>query len=502
MSTTTSATSNAISALGAGSGMDVKALANSLVDAERAPRKDIIDKKISKSEAGISGYSAIKFVFEGLKTSLMDIKDQSDFSSITPRNSQSAAFTVTASATASAGSHTVNVTSLAKAERKLTAGFTTTTTPINNGEAFNLNLSIHGGANQPISVAAGKDTPSGIVAAINEANLGVKAQLVNTGEAGAPYKIMVTGQTGALNDFELSAEPVAPATTLSAETSVLFNTRLQSAANGVVSVDGMNLTPSSNQLTDLIPGVTLDLYATTTGDASVDLIRDTSSVKTKVAALVKAYNDANTMLNTVSDAKSSVETYGGSLAGNSVVNSLRTQMRELIFPDMLDASNLNIVQMTDEVKNQTRFDQIYASTEYNEFVNLVYERVQFGTMTAFFLVFFIVGYLFYGSFFAAVGATSGSESDGQQFVLPIIFLLCFSLYAGYFALQNPESSLTTFFHYLPFTSPVVVMVKLAQGYAPEQSLQIYISLLILVIEYQQFNSNLNLNVLLPSKFHF
>ena len=156
-------------------------------------------------------------------------------------------------------------------------------------------------------------------------------------------------------------------------------------------------------------------------------------------------------------------------------------MRELIFPDLLDASNMDIVQMTDEVKNQTRLDQLYASSEYNEFVNLVYERVQFGTMTAFFLLFFIVGYLFYGSFFAAVGATSGSESDGQQFVLPIIFLLCFSLYAGYFALQNPESSLTTFFHYLPFTSPVVVMVKLAQGYAPEESMQIYIALIVLVV---------------------
>ena len=156
-------------------------------------------------------------------------------------------------------------------------------------------------------------------------------------------------------------------------------------------------------------------------------------------------------------------------------------MRELIFPDMLDASNMDLVQMTEEVKNQTRLDQLYAASEYNEFVNLVYERVQFGTMTAFFLLFFIVGYLFYGSFFAAVGATSGSESDGQQFVLPIIFLLCFSLYAGYFALQNPESSLTTFFHYLPFTSPVVVMVKLAQGYAPEESMQIYVALIILLI---------------------
>ena len=75
---------DAISALGAGSGMDVKALATNLVEAERAPRKSIIDKKISKSEAGISGYSAIKFVLEGLKTSLMDLKDQSDYISLKP----------------------------------------------------------------------------------------------------------------------------------------------------------------------------------------------------------------------------------------------------------------------------------------------------------------------------------------------------------------------------------------------------------------------------------
>jgi flagellar hook-associated protein 2 len=320
---TTTASTNAISALGAGSGMDVKALATSLVEAERAPRKDIIDKKIAKAEGGISGYSAIKFVLDGLKTSLMDIKDQSDFATITPRNSQTNSFTITASATASAGSHSVTVSSLATAQRRLSDGFAASSTSVNGGSGFDLSLSIHGGAAQTISVAAGKDTPGGIVAAINTANLGVKAQLVNTGEANNPVKIILTGATGALNDFTVSS-PVA---------GVNFDTSLQSAANGVVNVDGMNLTPSTNQLTDLIPGVTLDLYAPTTGPASVDLIRDTSAVKTKMAALVKAYNDANTMFNTVSDPKSTVETYGATLAGNSVVNTIRTQMREIMFTD-------------------------------------------------------------------------------------------------------------------------------------------------------------------------
>ena len=154
-------------------------------------------------------------------------------------------------------------------------------------------------------------------------------------------------------------------------------------------------------------------------------------------------------------------------------------MRETLFPDMLDASNL--VQMTQELKEQTAMDQFLGGIEYNQFVDLVYERIQFGTMTTYFLLFFIVGYLFYGAFFAAIGATSGSESDGQQFVLPIIFLLCFALYAGYYSLQNPESTMATVFHYLPFTSPVVVMVKLAQGYEPGQVYQLYLSLIVLIL---------------------
>lgn len=154
-------------------------------------------------------------------------------------------------------------------------------------------------------------------------------------------------------------------------------------------------------------------------------------------------------------------------------------MREMLFPDMMDASNL--VQMTNDVKDQAQMDQIFAAKEYNEFVDLVYERVQFGTMTVYFLLFFVTGYLFYGAFFAAVGATSGSESDGQQFVLPIIFLLCFALYAGYYSLQNPDSSMATIFHYLPFTSPVVVMVKLALGYEPGQAYEIWLSLFVLIL---------------------
>lgn len=155
-------------------------------------------------------------------------------------------------------------------------------------------------------------------------------------------------------------------------------------------------------------------------------------------------------------------------------------MRENIFPDMLDASHMNVQELAIDAAEQSYQESHFAAREYNQFVELVFERLQFTNLLGFFLLFFAVGYLFYGALFAAVGATTGSESDGQQFVLPLIFLLCFALYAGYFALNYPESALATVFHYLPFTSPVVVMVKLTQGYGPGEGYQLYVSLLILI----------------------
>jgi len=156
-------------------------------------------------------------------------------------------------------------------------------------------------------------------------------------------------------------------------------------------------------------------------------------------------------------------------------------MRETMFPDMYDAANINIVEATNAVNGQTVQEQMYASSNYNHVVDLVYERINFSTMITFFILFFMGGYLFYGSFFAAIGSTSGTESDGQQFVLPILLILSLAAYAGYYTIVNPESRLTAIFHYLPFTSPVVVLVKLAQGYEPGQAYQIWVSFIILFI---------------------
>jgi ABC-2 type transport system permease protein len=156
-------------------------------------------------------------------------------------------------------------------------------------------------------------------------------------------------------------------------------------------------------------------------------------------------------------------------------------MREFIFQNSLDLTAMVNVQMTEQVKNTTLLDQLVRGNEQNDFLNLIYERVQFGTMNFYFVLFFLASYLFYGAFFTAIGATAGSESDGQQFIVPILLLLLIAAYSGYFCLHNPDSNLTYFFQYLPFTAPIVAMVKLAIGYEPGTVFQLYLSLFSLIL---------------------
>ena len=77
---------NFVQALGAGSGIDSKALAKDLVEATRAPAKALIDEKIARSEARISGYGVIRYSLNELKNAYAALNDLSDFTSLQSTN--------------------------------------------------------------------------------------------------------------------------------------------------------------------------------------------------------------------------------------------------------------------------------------------------------------------------------------------------------------------------------------------------------------------------------
>ena len=96
-------TTNIVNTLGAGSGIDTKALATSLVEAERAPRKERIDTKKTETEARISAYGTIKFSLSELKTAFEAINDANELGSLQVSNSQSNAVKVSADSSATTG---------------------------------------------------------------------------------------------------------------------------------------------------------------------------------------------------------------------------------------------------------------------------------------------------------------------------------------------------------------------------------------------------------------
>jgi flagellar hook-associated protein 2 len=164
-------------------------------------------------------------------------------------------------------------------------------------------------------------TPAGVARAINDKKLGVTAQVVNTGDSSNPFKLVVSGATGQNQSFKLAS-------------SALNLTTISSAADAEVVVDGVSLKRSSNTITDAINGVTLNLKSTTPGGvapmpAVLDIGLDASSLKTKMTDLVSSFNDNSDLLNQVSNAKSTLEIYGGTLVGDFTVRTVRQTLRSL-----------------------------------------------------------------------------------------------------------------------------------------------------------------------------
>ncbi len=77
-----------------------------------------------------------------------------------------------------------------------------------------------------------------------------------------------------------------------------------------------------------------------------------------------------------------------------------------------------------------------------------------------FVIYFIGGYMLYASLFAAFGSAVDQQSDANQFMTPLMMVIVFSLMIGQTCIQNPDGTLGVVCSIIPFTSPIVMMVRL------------------------------------------
>lgn len=82
------------------------------------------------------------------------------------------------------------------------------------------------------------------------------------------------------------------------------------------------------------------------------------------------------------------------------------------------------------------------------------------TLAVNFLLYFIGGYLLYSSLFAAIGSAVNQQEDTQQFMTPMMIFMVFALYAGMYSIENPDGPLAFWCSFIPFTSPIVMMIRM------------------------------------------
>jgi len=107
--------------------------------------------------------------------------------------------------------------------------------------------------------------------------------------------------------------------------------------------------------------------------------------------------------------------------------------------------------------NEQVIDQ--GAAEFSAMFNSI-KAINFPLVLGMFVFYFLGGYLLYAAMFAAIGAAVDNETDTQQFMLPVTIPLVLGIIVMVSAINNPNGSLAYWFSLIPFTSPIVMMVRI------------------------------------------
>lgn len=184
------------------SGIDSKGIIDSLVNAARASTS-ILEKQNTKSQTKLDLVRTFNTKLLSTQLDLSALKSSNTFATPTVTSSDDDTLTATATSTANAGSFQITVDQIAVAQQLTTGGFSSATSSIGTGT---VNLRLGTGANNSISIDSSNNTLTGLADAINQANVGVQAQIINDGSATNPWRLSLKStSTGSSNTISLDA---------------------------------------------------------------------------------------------------------------------------------------------------------------------------------------------------------------------------------------------------------------------------------------------------------
>jgi len=263
-----------------GTGIDVDATVTQILSIQQAvetPWKN----QLSALQAQDTVLSTIGTDLASVSSALLNLTDFSGvFAAKQGSSSNSDVLQLTsASTTATSGSHSITVSSLAQTSSEYSSVIADTSDTLSGS----ITVQIGSGAAQTITVGSTSNTLSSLMAAINGAAIGVKASIIK--DSTGSRLSLVSATSGAAGQISLSSS-LQDDTTGSA---VSFTVG-QTGKDAVVNVDGLDVEYSSNTVSDIIPGVSFQLLATSSQPVQVQITNDNASIETAMNNFVAAYN--------------------------------------------------------------------------------------------------------------------------------------------------------------------------------------------------------------------
>lgn len=322
-----------LSSLGIGSGLDSSSLVEQLVTAERQGPAQRLDRSEGRLDAELSAFGVFQSRLDALE------KTVSTFDGLTGQRrvdvSNSSILSASISGEADIADYRVEVSQLASAQSVASAGFVATDTTVGSGT---LNIAVGGAAATAVEIDPAAATLADVRDAINGADAGVDAAIVDDGTA--QRLVIAADDTGAANTIDISVTDNDGNNTDTVGLSALSYTggaenlaQVEAASDAALTVNGLDVTRPTNQIDDLLPGLSLDLKQAQVGTVvEVSVASDTGAAKAAVEDFVEAYNGLQKPIAEATrfDAESG---QAGVLLGDSTARGLLSSLRNGVVAD-------------------------------------------------------------------------------------------------------------------------------------------------------------------------
>jgi flagellar hook-associated protein 2 len=336
-----------ISSLGIGSGVLTSDLVDQLVAAERRPTEVRLDQRSQRTEALISAYGMLRSAVTELRLPMRQLGSADAMKSFSATSSGGNIDVSVDASKASRGSYSLDVKSLAQSQALASRDVFADRDATSVGRGT-MTLQV-GDKTTNITIDSSNDTLQGLANAINEANAGVSAGVIDTGNG---FQLVLSAdETGEANAVNISVTEDGAAPGLSrfafdtADPENMDGMRQTIAArDAVMEINGVEIRRATNSIDNVVDGLTFNI--TGEGRSTIKVEQDTAAVAERVQAFVDKFNELQGTIRELSSFNS--ETGQGSiLTGDSTVRNIQNQLKRVLTDIIPGLENANVRSLAD-----------------------------------------------------------------------------------------------------------------------------------------------------------